>query len=90
MLHAVQSTLVSPFTGFNLKRHKMTLYDLVMFLAFYFIGLLVLIILYALVDIVDQKQRREHQRKVSEEHMLVNISEEPCEYEGIWIEPGNV
>ena len=69
---------------------KLTLYDLVMFLAFYFLGLLVLIILYALIDMVDKHQRREHQRKVAEEEMLVNISEEPCEYEGIWIEPGNV
>ena len=69
---------------------KMTLYDLVMFFAFYFLGLLVLIVLYALIDMVDNHQRREHQRKVAEEEMLVNISDEPCEYEGIWItnEPG--
>ena len=71
---------------------KMTLYDLVMFFAFYFLGLLVLIVLYALIDMVDNHQRREHQRKVAEEEMLVNISEEPCKYEGIWItnEPGDV
>ena len=55
------------------KRHKMTLYDLALFLAFYFIGLLVLIILYGLVDMIDRKQRLEHQRKVSEEQMLINI-----------------
>ena len=67
---------------------KMTLYDLVMFFAFYFLGLLVLIVLYALIDMVDNHQRREHQRKVAEEEMLVNISEEPCEYDGIWITNG--
>ena len=64
---------------------KMTLYDLVMFFAFYFLGLLVLIVLYALIDMVDNHQRREHQRKVAEEEMLVKISDEPCEYDGIWI-----
>ena len=88
MLHAAQSTLVSPFTGFNLKTHKMTLYELAWLLACYFIGLLVLIIIYGLVDMIDRKQRLEHQRKVSEEQMLINISQEPCEYEGIWIEAG--
>ena len=67
---------------------KMTLYDLVMFFAFYFLGLLVLIVLYALIDMVDNHQRREHQRKVAEEEMLVKISEEPCEYDGIWLTNG--
>ena len=66
----------------------MTLYDLAWLLACYFIGLLVLIIIYWLVDMIDRKQRLEHQRKVSEEQMLINISQDPLEYKGIWVVDG--
>ena len=66
----------------------MSLYDLAWLLACYFIGLLVLIIIYWLVDMIDRKQRLEHQRKVSEEQMLINISQDPLEYKGIWVVDG--
>ena len=66
----------------------MSLYDLAWLLACYFIGLLVLMTIYWLVDMIDRKQRLEHQRKVSEEQMLINISQDPLEYEGIWVVDG--
>ena len=64
---------------------KMTLYDLGMFFASYFLVLLVLIVLYGLIDMMDKHQRKVAAQRRHEEEMLVQISDEPCEYDGIWI-----